>query len=85
MWSSCMMTWKTFLALFKKDYELFVFYNGYWHFKCAYSDIKIFLKLNNDIIRDGDIVFINPSQSAIKPIKSEELQWEPIKKNIILY
>lgn len=85
MWSNCMMTWKTFLALFKKDYKFFTFYDGYWHFKQAFSDIKIFLKLNDSIIKNGDIVFVNYSENIIKPIKWEELQWNLIEKNIILY
>lgn len=85
MWSNCMMTWKTFLTLFKQEYQLFIYYDGYWHFKQPFQDIKIFLKLDNSIIKDGDIVFVNYIENAIKPIKAEELQWNPIKKNIILY
>lgn len=88
MWDSCVMTWKTFLNLFAKDYELFGYKDGDWFFKCGgdiLNDIKIYLHLFPDCVRDEQLVFFNHMQQSIKIIEQEDLQWNPINKNIILY
>lgn len=94
MWDSCVMTWKTFLDLFKTDYELFGYKDGDWYFTNGkdifngpnyFFGIKINLHLFPDVIEDNRIVFFNRMQSSITIIEKEDLQWNPINKNIILY
>lgn len=56
----CVMTWKTFLDLFKKDYSLFYFDGINWYFNTTY--IKIILHYTNDIVPDEEVIFINPEE-----------------------
>lgn len=76
MWDSCVMTWKTFLNLFKKDYSLFTYEYNRWCFKCGvgtFNNIPIFLKLSNDTINDGVIAFFNRMQSTMTFLEEGDL------------
>ena len=93
MYDKCIMTWKTFLKLFKKNYELFEYKNGSWYFKLPdplgtewfQSLCEIILKYDTIMVRDEDIYFISPIFKKVTFVKQEELQWNPINKNIIIY
>lgn len=51
----CIMSWKTFLELFKEDCSLFYFDGINWRYKI--TDIKIILHLTDIIIRDRIVFF----------------------------
>lgn len=81
MYDFCVMPWKIFLELFKENYSMFIYYNEKWHFKSAYNDIPI--KLNYS--PDNQMYFCNSLFNKVTSVKKEELQWNPINKNIIIY
>ena len=93
MYDKCIMTWKTFLELFKKNYEYFQYKDGEWWVKTpepwgiGYYHIlcKLDLKYDNRTVEDGTIYFINSFYGKVTFIKQEELQWNPTNKNIIIY
>lgn len=93
MYDSCIMTWKTFLDLFRQDYSLFYYDGKNWYMRSGKSkignyliwDIQIHLELFNNIIKDNEVYFLNCITNAITSIKQEELKWNPINKNIIIY
>ena len=51
----CIMSWKTFLELFKQDYSLFYFDGIDWRYKI--TGIKINLHLTDEIIGDRIVFF----------------------------
>lgn len=56
----CVMTWETFLKMFKSNYSFF-YYNGVnWTVKN--TDLKIILHFNNSIIEDNKIIFLNEKE-----------------------
>lgn len=76
MWDSCVMTWETFLSLFKIDYSLFYYDKKDWYFKCGINglgNIKINLQWCEDSIKNGDVLFLDHFQNAINLIPMEEL------------
>lgn len=56
----CVMTWKTFLNLFREDYNLFYFNGINWCYKLV--DIKIILHYTNAFVPDNRAFFINSKE-----------------------
>lgn len=71
MWDICIMTWKTFLKLFKYDYSLFYYDGVDWKFKT--TDIPIKLHFFNDIVDDDYIYFIDSFFNRLSYLNMEEL------------
>ena len=94
MYDKCIMTWKTFLELFKEHYDYFKYKDGNWWVKTpepllgiGYYTIlcKLVLEYDARSVRDGDIWFINSFYGKTTFIEKEDLQWNPTRKNIIIY
>ena len=93
MYEKCIMTWKTFLDLFKEHYEYFEYIDGNWTIRTPqpwgigkfFLYCKIILNFPDEGVPDGLIYFINPLYSKVTFIEQEDLQWNPISKNIIIF
>lgn len=70
-YDSCIMTWKTFLKLFKYDYSLFYYDGVNWKFKL--TDIPIKLHFFNDIVNDDYVCFIDSFFNRQSYFNVEEL------------
>lgn len=54
--NECIMTWRTFLNLMRREWEHIGYEGGEWYFKG--TEVKIRLRLTDDIIEEGTIYYI---------------------------